>query len=153
MLCCSLLLDMACHTTWYWHLFFALPLSLLQVGLRLRPRDDPKKRVKCWSLRLLNQWTIPHHSDLSWLQLKGPINKILTASQSKRPSYICKRSLGDFGVWWFGHEWLNSSYTKRHFCMSILYRSKLLYFRTKGPLHALLRLTMFLHLPNVFEEL
>lgn len=27
--------------------FSALPLSLLQVGLRLRPRNDPKKGVKC----------------------------------------------------------------------------------------------------------
>lgn len=35
--------------------FSALPLSLLQVGLRLRPCDDPKKRVKCRSLRPLSQ--------------------------------------------------------------------------------------------------
>lgn len=27
--------------------FSALPVSLLQVGLRLRPRNDPKERVKC----------------------------------------------------------------------------------------------------------
>lgn len=70
--------------------FSALPLSLLQVGSRLRPRGDPKKRVKCWSLRLLSQWTVTHHRDLPSLRLKGPINQIITASQSKWPSCIWK---------------------------------------------------------------
>lgn len=55
-----------CYWTWPVTLhdttpFHALPLSLLQTGLRLRPCNDPEKRVKCWSLCPLNQWTI-------WLQ-------------------------------------------------------------------------------------
>lgn len=82
MLCCSFLLDMACHTTCYWHLFPPFPCRCSRLELRLRPRSDPKKGVKCWILPLLSLWTISRCSDLSWLQPKGLLNTFWTAHQS-----------------------------------------------------------------------
>lgn len=82
MLCCPLLLDMACHTTWYWH-----PRSPPRTprpvpapgGVEVAaPQWSPEEGQVLGVFHHPSHWTIPHCDDLSWLLLLNvPVTAIL----------------------------------------------------------------------------
>lgn len=92
MLCCSLLLDMACHTTRYWHLFMPFPCLCSRLGwgwdLAMIPRRGSSVEAFAHSTSELSAY-----SYLLWLPLQGPVKTILTISFTIKMAILLKQIL------------------------------------------------------------